>query len=54
MAKFRIIVEEIQLYEVYVEADDSNQAEEQALEVYGCDGEITHTQANVTDITEVK
>lgn len=52
MAKFRIVVEEIQLYEVYVEAKDSYEAEDIALETYGCDGEIFKTYANVTDITE--
>lgn len=52
MATFRVIVEETQSYEVYVEADTEEKAEEIALEEYGCDGEIVHTNIEVVDIEE--
>lgn len=54
MKRFRIIVEETQSYEVYVEADTEEEAEEIALDDYGCDGDIFHTGTNVKLIEEVK
>lgn len=50
--KYRIVVEETQLYEVWVEADDQEEAEEIALEEYGCEGDIFATYTNVTYVEE--
>ena len=52
MAKYRVIVEEIQSYEVYVEAHNDIEAERIALENYGCDGDIFNTDTNVVDVEE--
>lgn len=52
MAKYRVIVEETQSYEVYVEADTEEEAEEIAEDTYGCDGEIIHTNIEAVDIEE--
>lgn len=40
MAKYRVVVEEIQLYEVYVEAETEEEAAEIAQETYGHDGVV--------------
>lgn len=54
MAKFRVTVTETQSYEVFVEADTKDEAEEIALDDYGYEGTIFHTDANVAFIEEVK
>lgn len=51
--KYRVIVKETQLYEVYVEADNQEEAEEIAVEEYGCDGDIFSTYVDVTHVEEV-
>ena len=51
MARYRVVVEEIQTYEVYVEAPNDIEAERIALNTYGCDGDVTDTDTNVV-ITE--
>ena len=52
--KYRIIVTETQNYEVYVEADDIDEANEIAAEEYGCIGDIFSTFTEVVLIEEVK
>ena len=52
MAKFRVVVTETQSYEVYVEADTEEEAEEIAEDNYGCDGDIFHTDVSVILIEE--
>ena len=54
MKKYRVVVTETQSYEVYVEADTKDEAEEIALDNYGCDGNIFHTNTNVSLIEEDK
>jgi hypothetical protein len=54
MAKFRVVVTETQYYEVYVEADTKEEAEEIAEDIYGCDGEIFSTIVNTVFIEEVE
>ena len=48
MKKYRVVVTEIQSYEVYVEASNDIIAEEIALNTYGCDGEIFNTDVEAT------
>lgn len=50
--RYRVVVIETQSYEVYVEADTQEEAEEIALDDYGCSGDIFHTDANVEFIEE--
>ena len=50
--KFRVVVEETQSYEVYVEADTEEEAEEIAENTYGCDGDIVHTAIDVVLVEE--
>lgn len=50
--KYRVIVTETQFYEVHIEADTEEDAEEIALEEYGCVGDIFSTLADVTHIEE--
>ena len=45
--RYRVVVTETQSYEVYVEADTQEEAEEIALDDYGCYGDIFHTGVNV-------
>ena len=52
--KYRVVVTETQLYEVYVEADTQDEAEEIAIEEYGCNGDIFSSYVDVTYIEEVK
>ena len=52
MAKFRVVIEEIQTYEVYVEAPNDLEAERIALDTYGCDGEVFNTDTNVISTEE--
>jgi hypothetical protein len=52
--KYRVVVAETQYYEVYVEADDKDEAEEIALEEYGYNGDIFSTLTDVTYMEEEK
>jgi hypothetical protein len=52
MAKYRVVVAETQSYEVYVEAESKDEAEEIAEDIYGCDGEIFSTIVNTVFIEE--
>lgn len=50
--KYRVIVTETQCYEVWVDANDEDEAEEIALEEYGREVDIFSTYADVTHIEE--
>ena len=50
--KYRVILTETQSYEVYVEADDPDEAEEIATEDYGCIGDIFSTDVEVFSVEE--
>lgn len=52
--RYRVVVTETQSYELYVEADNQEEAEEIALEEYGCEGDIFSTFADVAYIEEEK
>ena len=52
MAKYRVVVAETQSYEVYVEAESKEKAEEIAFYNYGELGEVFQTDAEVIDIEE--
>ena len=52
MAKFRVVVVETQYYEVYVEADTKDEAEDIAIDTYGEDGDIFQTELEATLIEE--
>ena len=52
MAKFRVVVTETQYYEVYVEADTQEEAEDIAIDTYGEDGDIFQTDLEVTLVEE--
>ena len=52
--KYRAIVTETQSYEVYVEADDIDEAEDIAYEEYGCIGDIFSTEVDVVLVEAVK
>ena len=52
--KYRVTVSETQYYTLCVEADDQDEAEEIALEEYGCIGDIYSTLTNVEYIEEEK
>ena len=52
--KYRVIVTETQSYEVYVEADTKDEAEEIAEETYGCNGDIFCTNVNVVLVEEAE
>lgn len=52
MAKYRVVVVESQSYEVYVEADTKEEAEEIAEEDYGCCGDIFSTNVDVVLVEE--
>lgn len=54
MAKYRVVVAETQSYEVYVEAESKDKAEEIAFYGYGEIGELFQTDAEVIDIEEEK
>ena len=54
MPKYKIAVNETQTYEVFVEADTQNEAEELALECYGCDGETGCTLTEILEVEVVK
>ena len=50
--RFRVVVTETQSYEMYVDAESKEKAEEFALDNYGELGEIFHTDAQVVNIEE--
>ena len=50
--KYRVVVTETQSYELYVEANDPDEAEEIACEDYGCIGDIFSTDVEVVLIEE--
>lgn len=52
MARYRVVVEEIQSYEVYVDAPNDIEAQRIALENYGCDGEVFDTDTNAVIVEE--
>ena len=52
MAKYRVVVAETQSYEVYVEAESQEKAEEIAFYGYGELGEVFQTDAEVISIEE--
>lgn len=52
MAKFRVVVAETQYYEVYVEADTQDEAEDIAIDTYGEDGDIFQTELETTLVEE--
>lgn len=52
MAKFRVVIAETQYYEVYVEADTQEDAEDLAIDTYGEDGDIFQTDIEATLIEE--
>ena len=54
MKKFRVVVTETQSYEVYVEADNKDEAEEIALEEYGSIGDIFSTFSDVELVQEMQ
>ena len=51
MSKYRVIVVETQTYEVCVEANNETEAEDIALETYGCYGDIISSDA-IVDVKE--
>lgn len=53
MAKYRVVVTETQYYEVYVEADTKEEAEDIAMDIYGEDGDIFSTELDATLVEEV-
>ena len=50
--RYRVIVTETQCYEVWVNADNEDEAEEIAIEEYDCEGDIFSTYVDVTHIEE--
>ena len=52
--KYRVIVTETQSYELYVEADDIDEAEEIAAEEYGCIGDIFSTDVEIFSVEEAE
>jgi CTP:phosphocholine cytidylyltransferase-like protein len=52
MKKYRVVVVETQSYEVYVEANTEEEAEEIAEDTYGCDGDIFSTFVDVVHVEE--
>lgn len=54
MSKFRVVVAETQYYEVYVEANTQDEAEDIAYDTYGAEGCIFSTISNTTYAEEVE
>jgi hypothetical protein len=52
MKKFRVVVAETQYYEVYVEANTEEEAEDIAIDTYGEDGDIFSTELDATLVEE--
>ena len=50
--KYRVVVTGTQSYELYVEANDIDEAEEIAAEEYGCIGDIFSTEVDVMLVEE--
>lgn len=50
--KYRVIVAETQSYEVYVDAENKDEAEDLALKLYGNESDIFQTDVEVIDIEE--
>ena len=53
MKKFRVVIAETQYYEVYVEANTEEVAEDLATDTYGEDGDIFLTELDAKLIEEV-
>ena len=52
MKKYRVVVTVTEYYEVYVNAEDEEEAEDLAIENYGCDGELFNTLSDVASVEE--
>ncbi len=52
MKKFRVVVAETQYYEVYVEANTEEEAEDIAIDAYGEDGDIFLTELDAKLVEE--
>lgn len=52
MAKYRVVLTETQYYEVYVEADTQEEAEDIAIDTYGEDGDIFSTELETILVEE--
>ena len=52
MKKFRVVIAETQYYEVYVEADTQDEAEDLATDIYGEDGDIFLTELDTKIVEE--
>lgn len=52
MAKYRFVIAETQTYEIYVDGKDIDEAMDIALNNYGSNGEIIHTDATLIDYEE--
>ena len=53
MKKFRVVIAETQYYEVYVEANTEEEAEDLATDTYGEDGDIFLTELDAKLVEEV-
>ena len=51
MAKYRVVVTVTEYYEVYVDAEDEEEAEDIAIENYG-DGELFNTLSDAISVEE--
>jgi hypothetical protein len=52
MKKYRVVVAITEYYEMYVNAEDEEEAEDIAIENYGCDGELFNTLSDVVSVEE--
>lgn len=52
MAKYRFVIAETEFYELYVDAENYDKALDIALENYGSEGEIIHTDAELISVEE--
>ena len=52
MKKFRVVIAETQYYEVYVEANTEEEAEDIAIDTYGEEGDIFSTELDATLVEE--
>ncbi len=52
MKRYRVVVTVTEYYEVYVNAEDEEEAEDIALENYGIDGELFNTLSDVVNVEE--
>ena len=53
MKKFRVVIAETQYYEVYIEANTEEEAEDLATDTYGEDGDIFFTELDAKLVEEV-